>query len=76
MPEAARCKSCSMTIENGTYCRYCTDDEGSLFSFAETFERFVQFAMQRDETLSRPEAERHTAAFMRTMPAWRDHPEL
>ena len=73
MSEITRCQSCSMTIENGTYCQYCTDENGSLFSYEETFERFVQFAMRRDPALGRQEAEARTRAFMKTMPAWRDH---
>jgi hypothetical protein len=70
------CQSCSMTIESGTYCQYCTDDDGGLLAFEETFERFVQFALARDDSLDRPTAEANTRAFMATMPAWRDHPAV
>ena len=68
------CKSCSMTIESGDYCEYCTDDNGDLLSFDETFERFVQFAMGRDPQLDRATAEANTRAFMSTRPAWSAHP--
>jgi len=65
-----------MTIESGDYCNYCTNDEGSLLSFEETFERFIQFAIGRDSSLDRNTAETNTLAFMRTMPAWKEHPKV
>ncbi len=74
--DTKRCQSCSMTIDNGTYCQYCTDENGSLFDFDETFERFVQFAMGRDSALDRSSAESNTLQFMATMPAWQEHPAL
>ena len=51
------CQSCSMTIESGDYCNYCTNDEGGLLGFDETFERFVQFALGRDSSLGRATAQ-------------------
>ncbi len=71
-----RCKSCSMTIDSGDYCQYCTNDSGGLLGFDETLERFVQFAIGRDSTLDRATAEANTRRFMATMPAWREHPRL
>ena len=71
-----RCKSCSMPIERGDFCDYCTDETGALLGFDETFERFVRFAMRRDASLARSAAESSTLAFMATMPAWRDHPRV
>lgn len=71
-----QCKSCSMTIESGDYCHYCTDDTGELRAFDETFERFVQFAIGRDSSLDRATAEANTRGFMAQMPAWKDHPKL
>lgn len=78
MPETGnvRCQSCSMTIDSGEYCEYCTDEDGDLRGFDETFERFVQFAMGRDATLDRPTAEANTLGFMASMPAWSGHPRL
>jgi len=76
MSETLTCQSCSMTIESGTYCQYCTDDNGGLLSFPETFERFVQFAIGQDPGLARADAEKKTLAFMSEQPAWRDNPEL
>lgn len=70
------CQSCSMTIDSGDYCQYCTDDNGGLLSFDETFERFIQFAMGRDSSLNRETAEANTRQFMSTMPAWREHPSV
>lgn len=74
--EHRKCQSCTMTIESGDYCVYCTDDTGGLLSFEETFERFVQFAMGRDPSLARETAETNTREFMSQRPAWRGHPSL
>jgi len=65
-----------MTIDNGTYCHYCVDDKGQLQPFAERFERMVQWVYKRKPNTPREEAERQTREYMRTMPAWKDHPEL
>jgi len=65
-----------MPIESGDYCQYCTDDEGNLLGFDETFERFVQFALGRSTELDRATAEGNTLTFMGGMPAWREHPGL
>ena len=73
---SARCQSCSMTIENGTLCEHCSDDAGRLISFEECLDRFMQWTSRREPGLSREEAERKTVAFMATMPAWANHPEL
>jgi len=70
-----RCQSCGMPIEMGPYCRHCVDAAGKLQPFEERFERMVQWAMQR-EGLAREAAEEKTRAYMRGMPAWRDHPGL
>lgn len=70
------CKSCSMPIESGDYCQYCTDEDGRLHGFDETLERFIQFARGRDSSLDRTTAEANTLEFMARMPAWRDHPRV
>ncbi|MCB9564249.1 MAG: hypothetical protein H6709_20370 [Kofleriaceae bacterium] len=70
------CQSCSMPIESGPYCAYCTDADGHLQPFAERFERMVQWQARRAPDASRAELERQTLDFMATMPAWKDHPEL
>ncbi len=71
-----RCPSCSMPIENGTYCSYCVDDEGNLQPFEERFARMVQWMSREDPGLPAEEAKRRTLAFMSSMPAWRDNPKL
>jgi len=70
------CQSCSMPIESGPYCQYCTDAEGHLQPFTERFERMVQWQARRAPDASRAELEQQTLDFMATMPAWKDHPEL
>ncbi|NOT60331.1 MAG: hypothetical protein HOP19_08920 [Acidobacteria bacterium] len=71
-----QCESCGMAIEDGTYCQYCVDAHGQLQSFDERFERMLQWAMAREPQAPRAEAEAHTRAYMRTMPAWANHPQL
>ncbi|RQP21215.1 hypothetical protein [Piscinibacter terrae] len=70
------CKSCGMSISSGLLCQYCVTPDGSLQPFDERFERMVQWSMSREPSLARDEAERKTRAYMRTMPAWKDHPQL
>jgi hypothetical protein len=79
------CESCSMPMANADdhalgdpdspYCRYCTDETGALQPFEERFSRMVQWSIRKDG-LSQAEAEERTRAFMRTLPAWRNHPAL
>jgi hypothetical protein len=71
----ARCRSCGMPIEMGPYCPHCVDEAGQLQPFEERFERMVQW-MMRHEPLDRSAAEARTREYMRSMPAWRDHPGL
>jgi hypothetical protein len=75
-----KCLSCGMPLTEsrraGTdYCEYCADESGALQPFDERFERMTQWAMRKDG-LDRATAEAETRAYMRTMPAWRDHPKL
>ncbi len=70
------CESCSMPIESGRYCAYCTDADGNLQPFDERFERMVGLQARRHPDQSRAEVEAATLACMATMPAWRDHPRV
>jgi hypothetical protein len=65
-----------MPIESGRYCSHCTDAEGHLQPFGERFERMVAWQARREPGASRTELEAATRAYMRTMPAWHDHPAL
>ena len=58
-----------------TWCRHCSTEDGSMQPFEERFERMTQWAV-RKEGLDRVAAEAKTRAYMRTLPAWRDHPVL
>jgi hypothetical protein len=75
-PASASCESCGMPIESGHYCSYCTDADGRLQPFEERFERMVDWQARREPAASRAELEAATRAYMRSMPAWRDHPAL
>ena len=68
------CESCGMPIESGIYCQYCVDEAGKLQDFATRFERMVQWQERRGSP--RAQAEKETIAYMATMPAWRDHPDV
>ena len=69
-----KCESCGMAIENGIYCQYCVDENGALQDFATRFERMVAWQERRGS--ARSQAEQETIAYMATMPAWKDHPEV
>ena len=57
------------------WCRHCSTEDGALQPFEERFERMIQWAVRKDG-LDRETAEAKTREYMRTMPAWRDHPAL
>jgi hypothetical protein len=79
------CESCGMPMHTAedhaaghpgsAWCRYCSAEDGSLQPFEERFERMTQWAVRKDG-LDRAAAEAKTREYMRTMPAWRDHPAL
>jgi hypothetical protein len=71
-----RCESCTLPIETGPYCRYCTDDAGALRSFDETFERFRQWTTRNEPGLSVEETRAKVFAFMAGVPAWKSHPRV
>ncbi len=71
-----RCESCSMPIETGTYCTYCTTEGGELQPFEERFEKMVSWQLCQKPALTRAQAEHDTLEFMAKMPAWKDHPSL
>ena len=70
-----QCESCGMPIETGPYCQYCVDENGQLQDFQARFDRMVGWAMQ-EGTKDRATAEKETIAYMATMPAWANHPEI
>ncbi|HHB83029.1 MAG TPA: hypothetical protein ENK61_06110, partial [Devosia sp.] len=69
-----KCQSCGMPIETGTYCQYCVDENGNLQDFDRRFEAMV--AWQKRRGGSQAEIEAKTIAYMASMPAWSDHPEV
>jgi hypothetical protein len=70
------CDSCGMPIEAGPYCRHCIDESGKLQPFEERFERMMQWQARREPNATRAELEQKTLLYMRTMPAWKDHPRV
>lgn len=81
----ATCISCGMPLRteadrptghaDSAWCVHCSQPDGRLQEFQERFERMVQWEMKMKKK-ARPEAETSTRAYMKTMPAWRDHAEL
>ena len=69
-----KCESCGMPIEAGPYCPHCVDAHGRLQDFPTRFARMVAWQERRGSPRDR--AERETIAYMATMPAWKDHPEV
>ncbi len=79
------CDSCGMPLRTASdhargdqsipYCNHCTTESGELQPFEERFERMTQWTMRKDG-LDRAKAEPQTREYMRTRPAWRDHPAL
>jgi hypothetical protein len=76
MSEKHACESCSMPIETGRYCQYCTNENGELQPFDERFERMIAWQKKRTPDASRADLEKATLAFMAKMPAWKDHPRV
>jgi hypothetical protein len=82
---ATTCESCGMPLPTADdhalhdatipYCQHCTDETGQLTAFDDRFERMVQWSVRKDG-LDRPAAEAKTRDYMRSMPAWKDHPRL
>ena len=85
MTDTDTCVSCGMPMRtaaehapghpDSAWCAYCSTPTGDLQAFDERFERMTQWEMKRGG-LDRPAAEEATRAYMRTLPAWRDHPAL
>lgn len=76
MKETHSCQSCGMSISAGAYCEYCVDETGQLQSFDERLERMIQWTLNEYPGFSRQKAEEEVKAYMKTMPAWKDHPNL
>ncbi len=62
-----------MPIEDGSYCQYCTDENGNLQKFKERLERMSQFMLARQKASTVEEARMKAALYMSDMPAWRDN---
>ena len=65
-----------MPVEGGQYCSHCVDESGKLQPFEVRFEKMVAWVLKRSPQTPRAQAEIDTKAYMRTMPAWKDHPAL
>ncbi|TAJ46287.1 MAG: hypothetical protein EPO52_17265 [Herbiconiux sp.] len=70
------CESCSMPIESGRYCAYCTDEHGELQDFEVRFAAMVDWQQRSRPEDDRAALEADTLEFMASMPAWREHPRV
>lgn len=85
MTTTTTCESCGMPMATAddhapgqpasAYCRFCSTPTGDRQAFEERFTRMTQWEM-RQHGVDRATAEAATRAYMRQMPAWRDHPAL
>jgi hypothetical protein len=81
----ATCISCGMPLRSiedrplghpeSDWCRHCALPDGRLQDFSERFERMVQWEMKQ-KGRARDQAEASTRTYMKSMPAWKDHPAL
>jgi len=76
MSDKHPCESCSMPIESGRYCQYCTDADGKLQPFDERFEKMIAWQAKKEPNATRAQLEAATLAFMAKMPAWQNHPRV
>jgi hypothetical protein len=74
--EQVTCASCGMPIETGLYCAHCVDADGNLQAFDDRFARMVAWQARRDPGADRAQLEAATLAYLSTMPAWRDAPQV
>ena len=75
-----RCDSCGMPLAGAAdhalgdpaipYCRFCTQEDGTLQPRDERLERFTQWAMKQNG-LDYDDARKQAIAYMATMPAWK-----
>lgn len=70
------CESCTMPIESGRYCAYCTDEHGQLQDFETRFQAMLSWQRHSNPDAPLEQLEAETRAYMAKMPAWRDHPKL
>jgi hypothetical protein len=85
MTQTSTCESCGMPMRTvadhapnhpeSTWCAHCSTPTGDLQAFEERLERMMQWEIRRNG-LSREAAEAAARAYMRSMPAWRNHPSL
>jgi len=81
----ATCISCGMPLKTladrplghpeSAWCAYCSQPDGTLQEFQERFERMVQWEM-KTKGKAKAEAELSTRTYMRSMPAWKNHPQV
>lgn len=89
MPKFNHCESCGMPMvkpqdyggedENNTWCKYCSNKDGSHKSYEEVVNNMANFMMSEDgismsgiEYNSIEEAKKAAKEYMSNMPAWKD----
>lgn len=74
------CGSCGMPLEkpedfalgdpSGSYCHYCTDSAGKLFSFDKILEMNVKYYME-SQGITEAAASKMALEYLKSLPAWR-----
>lgn len=71
------CQSCGMPLADAQpgqmYCRYCTDDKGTLRPYAQVFEGTVSGYFMGMQKMDRKNAEHAARTHLEKMPAWAGH---
>lgn len=70
------CQSCGMKINIGKYCQYCVNEKGELQTFDERLEKMITWCREEDPNIPYDSAKLRTLEYMRTMPAWKNHPRI
>jgi hypothetical protein len=69
------CQSCGVSVPKVQICEKCTIESGQLRDFTVMLQRFTNWAIRMDQ-VSPALATQTALNYMKTMPAWQDHPEL
>jgi hypothetical protein len=79
--EQKKCESCGMTMANiedfggknseSKYCKYCTDNQGKLKSYAEKVDDFKNLILKTND-FGEEQAEKIAKERLKQFPAWKN----
>ncbi len=71
----SKCLSCGISVPATEICMNCANETGQLREFEIILKRFVDWSIRMDHVPSEM-AEKAALEYMKTMPAWQNHPDL